>query len=531
MCFNLNIFNICFSTRRKRNLNNNISNSINNNNSITSTTQSNINNNNNNNNNVNVKVVESTSYNNYNKNFESINSSSGTISINSFNKKPSIDSNFFNIYKFSHHKSDSNKLLNKLLSSNHNSLVNSPTLNFTNTSSSSRSSSLYSSKKNIFVEEENFNIESEGDQEEEEFDENKPINPIYNNQNKIKKFNKIKSLNSNYSIESTNTTNNTNNNNLVSTSTTLNNLFYFDSNNLKNPSDSISTRSTTSTMSRSNNEEQDKIMSFVTPKLPSRPIMNFGNLNININDSKTPELKLETLQPKKQAFYFNNKDELFAKPNQLLEESNELSNQLNEKIKLMNNENDDSSKSSKKHHHHRHHHHNHHKSKGGKITISPEKVYDFKESDLKDLGQIGNGEFGIVNKVLHLPSQTYMALKRIGPTVGNQGERKKVLKELDFVMECNDYSYVVKFYGVKFNNEPADCLILMELMDTSLEKFYKFVYDVKKEEIPEPILGKIVVSALNALNYLKEQYQIIHRDVKPSNMLINRHGQIKVRLI
>ena len=73
-------------------------------------------------------------------------------------------------------------------------------------------------------------------------------------------------------------------------------------------------------------------------------------------------------------------------------------------------------------------------------------------------------------------------------------------------MECNDYSYVVKFYGVKFNNEPADCLILMELMDTSLEKFYKFVYDVKKEEIPEPILGKIVVSALNALNYLKEQY-------------------------
>lgn len=48
-----------------------------------------------------------------------------------------------------------------------------------------------------------------------------------------------------------------------------------------------------------------------------------------------------------------------------------------------------------------------------------------------------------------------MALKRIGPTVGNQGERKKVLKELDFVLECHEYEYVVKFYGVKFNNEPV----------------------------------------------------------------------------
>ena len=74
---------------------------------------------------------------------------------------------------------------------------------------------------------------------------------------------------------------------------------------------------------------------------------------------------------------------------------------------------------------------------------------------MQDLGQIGNGEFGTVHKVFHTPSQTHMALKRIGPTVGNQVERKKVLKELDFVLECNENPYVVKFYGVKFNNEPV----------------------------------------------------------------------------
>ena len=68
----------------------------------------------------------------------------------------------------------------------------------------------------------------------------------------------------------------------------------------------------------------------------------------------------------------------------------------------------------------------------------------------------------------------------------------------------------------------------MELMDTSLEKFYKFVYDTKKEEIPEAILGQIVVATVNALNYLKDKHSILHRDVKPSNILINRSGEVKI---
>lgn len=65
-------------------------------------------------------------------------------------------------------------------------------------------------------------------------------------------------------------------------------------------------------------------------------------------------------------------------------------------------------------------------------------------------------------------------------------------------------------------------------MDTSLDKFYKFIYERLNKRIPECILGKITVATVKALNYLKEELRIIHRDVKPSNILLDRRGNIKL---
>ena len=43
----------------------------------------------------------------------------------------------------------------------------------------------------------------------------------------------------------------------------------------------------------------------------------------------------------------------------------------------------------------------------------------------------------------------------------------------------------------------------MELMSTSLDKFYRFVYHRQKSRIPEDILGKVAVATVKALDYLK----------------------------
>ena len=68
----------------------------------------------------------------------------------------------------------------------------------------------------------------------------------------------------------------------------------------------------------------------------------------------------------------------------------------------------------------------------------------------------------------------------------------------------------------------------MELMDSSLDKFYKFICERQQLRIPESILAQITLATVQALNYLKEKLRIIHRDVKPSNILLHKRGDIKL---
>ncbi|KPP80305.1 MAP kinase 4-like, partial [Scleropages formosus] len=161
----------------------------------------------------------------------------------------------------------------------------------------------------------------------------------------------------------------------------------------------------------------------------------------------------------------------------------------------------------------------------GKLKISPEQHCDFTAEDLKDLGEIGRGAYGSVNKMVHKPSDQIMAVKRIRSTV-DEKEQKQLLMDLDVVMRSSDCPYIVQFYGALFRE--GDCWICMELMSTSFDKFYKYVYSSLDDVIPEEILGKITLATVKALNHLKENLKIIHRDIKPSNILLDRKGNIKL---
>ncbi|XP_013395500.1 dual specificity mitogen-activated protein kinase kinase 6 [Lingula anatina] len=157
------------------------------------------------------------------------------------------------------------------------------------------------------------------------------------------------------------------------------------------------------------------------------------------------------------------------------------------------------------------------------ITID-DKSFVCEADDLEAIVELGRGAYGVVEKMRHRPSDTIMAVKRIPCTLNSQ-EQKRLLMDLDVAMRSGSCPYTVHFYGALFRE--GDVWICMEVMDLSLDKFYKKVFNLGRT-IPEEVLGKIAISVVNALSYLQVELKVIHRDVKPSNILINASGVVKI---
>lgn len=149
-----------------------------------------------------------------------------------------------------------------------------------------------------------------------------------------------------------------------------------------------------------------------------------------------------------------------------------------------------------------------------------QKVGELNGDDFEKLGELGAGNGGVVTKVRHKPTGLTMARKLIHLEV-KPAIRNQIIRELKVLHECNS-PHIVGFYGAFYSD--GEISICMEFMDGgSLDLILK-----KAGRIPEPILGKISIAVLKGLSYLREKHQIMHRDVKPSNILVNSRGEIKI---
>ncbi|KAB1259316.1 Dual specificity mitogen-activated protein kinase kinase 7 [Camelus dromedarius] len=156
----------------------------------------------------------------------------------------------------------------------------------------------------------------------------------------------------------------------------------------------------------------------------------------------------------------------------------------------------------------------------GYLTIGGQR-YQAEINDLENLGEMGSGTCGQVWKMRFRKTGHVIAVKQMRRS-GNKEENKRILMDLDVVLKSHDCPYIVQCFGTFITN--TDVFIAMELMGTCAEKLKKRM----QGPIPERILGKMTVAIVKALYYLKEKHGVIHRDVKPSNILLDERGQIKL---
>lgn len=195
----------------------------------------------------------------------------------------------------------------------------------------------------------------------------------------------------------------------------------------------------------------------------------------------------------------------------------------------------------------------------GKAIITSKGV-DFKDGsifrisidEIEKLDELGKGNYGTVYKVRHnkrriprfgagagltnfksssvtaLPAEASqeaddtvgmpMAMKEIRLEL-DEAKLSTILKELVILHECAS-PYIIEFYGAFFQENAV--YMCIEYMDGgSIDKLYE-------GGVPENVLKKIAFCTILGLKDLKDKHNIIHRDVKPTNILVNTRGQVKI---
>lgn len=140
--------------------------------------------------------------------------------------------------------------------------------------------------------------------------------------------------------------------------------------------------------------------------------------------------------------------------------------------------------------------------------------------DLEAQDVLGKGNYGEVRKVRHTKTGVEMAMKEIRVEL-DDSKLNAIRMELDILHRALAPE-IVEFYGAFFTE---GCVFYcIEYMDAgSLENLY-----YGRCSVPEDVLARIVKQTVKGLAFLKDNLQIMHRDVKPTNILVNRKGQVKL---
>lgn len=194
---------------------------------------------------------------------------------------------------------------------------------------------------------------------------------------------------------------------------------------------------------------------------------------------------------------------------------------------------------------------------GKGVDFSSGSSFSISLDEIDKVDELGKGNYGTVYKVIHRKPRRQQLQKRSSspqiPTspqaVAEDGEKStlsssprstttnvvmamkeirleldeakfaQIIMELDVLHKCRS-PYIIEFYGAFF--QEGAVYICMEYMDGgSIDKLYK-------DGVPEGVLRKITYATVQGLKTLKDDHNIIHRDVKPTNILVNSNGEIKL---
>ena len=149
-----------------------------------------------------------------------------------------------------------------------------------------------------------------------------------------------------------------------------------------------------------------------------------------------------------------------------------------------------------------------------------------KLDDFKIVKPLGKGHFGSVYLVTSKLTNKLYAMKEIQCSkYKSQEEVNQVEKEIK-LLENLRHPHVITYFN-SFKQNGNIYIIIEYINGGSLEQL--LITNIKrKTRISEKVLWDLLIQSLSGLLYLHEKKKIIHRDIKPDNLLLDSEGHLKI---
>lgn len=134
--------------------------------------------------------------------------------------------------------------------------------------------------------------------------------------------------------------------------------------------------------------------------------------------------------------------------------------------------------------------------------------------------KIGEGTYGVVYKAKDRVTGEIVALKKIRLEAEDEGIPSTAIREISLLKELQ-HPNIVRLYDVVHTERKLT--LVFEFLDQDLKKYL----DICDTGLGMPILKSFLYQLLTGVAHC-HHHRILHRDLKPPNLLINREGQLKL---
>lgn len=144
-----------------------------------------------------------------------------------------------------------------------------------------------------------------------------------------------------------------------------------------------------------------------------------------------------------------------------------------------------------------------------------------KYDKYQKIEKIGEGTYGVVYKVKDIKTDVLYALKKIRIQNEDEGTPSTALREISILLELRHVN-VVQLFDVIHTSQKLT--LVFEFVDTDLKK----ILDAQEGKLlSKDTVKSYLYQLVRGVHYIHKK-KILHRDLKPQNLLISKDGVLKI---